>query len=164
LLILGVYFDVKAQNQNAEDRPHPQGQALDELLGRASLPFLEAGFANRVLQTIACEDSSGLMQNSQSERTSAERGGPIAFWATRIALVAALFVTCAGLLLFNLPQPGTQANSEVLATHTPLDEAVLIQTLQSNALTSDDLALVSKLGEVLEAELSAHNSLWPDYE
>ena len=104
------------------------------------------------------------MQNSQSERTSAERGGPIASWATRIALVAALFVTCAGLSLFNLPQRGTQTNSEVLATHNPLDEEVLIQTLQSNALTSDDLALVSKLGEVLEAELSAHNSLWPEYE
>ena len=104
------------------------------------------------------------MQNSQSERTSAERQGPITSWATRIALVAALFVTCAGLLLFNIHQRGTQANSEVLATHNPLDEEVLIQTLQSNALTSDDLALVSKLGEVLEAELSAHNSLWPEYE
>jgi len=162
--MLGVYFDVKAQNQNAEDRPHPQDQALDELLGRASLPVLEAGFANRVLQTVACEQSSALMQNVRNERTSAERQGPIASWATRIALVAALFVTCAGLLLFNLPQRGTQVDSEVSATHTPLDEAVLIQTLQSNALTSDDLALVSKLGEVLEAELSAHNSLWPDYE
>lgn len=155
---------MKAQNQNVEDRPHPQDQALDELLGRASLPILEAGFANRVLQTIAGEDSSASMQNVRNERTAAERQGSIASWATRIALVAALFVTCAGLLLFNLHQRGTQANSEALATHTHLDEAVLIQTLQSNALTTDDLALVSKLGEVLEAELSAQNSLWPDYE
>jgi hypothetical protein len=162
--MLGVYFDVKAQNQNAEDRPHPQDQALDELLGRASLPILEVGFANRVLQTIACEDSSAPIQNAQGDATFAKPRLPIASWATRIAWVAALFVTCAGLLLFNLPQRGTQANAEVLTSRTPLDEAALIQTLQSNALTSDDLALVSKLGEVLEAELSAHNGLWPDYE
>lgn len=151
---------MKGENHNAEDRqhpqdrPHPQDQALDELLGRARLPILHAGFASRVLHSIVCEESTTPVQY---ETTAAKPRRPLASWTARLALVAALFVTCAGALFFNQPQRGTESR-------TPLDETVLIQALQSNPLTADDLALVTKLGEVLEAELSAHNSLWPDYE
>ena len=41
-------------------------------------------------------------------------------------------------------------------------ETALLQTLQSNTLTADDLMLVSTLGEALRSDFATQQSIWPD--
>jgi hypothetical protein len=43
-----------------------------------------------------------------------------------------------------------------------IDEESLVAALRSPGLSGEDLALVAKLGEVLEAELIANHPVWLD--
>ncbi|MEI6872758.1 MAG: hypothetical protein WCL08_10800 [Verrucomicrobiota bacterium] len=132
-----------------------QDRALDALLGRARTPHLRAGFADRVLHAAQCGDA---VQHTPVEA----RRSILSHWGTRIALVAALIAVCFGVSFLQRSAPTPELVSEIQTTQPFQVDAALIQALQSNTLTADDLALVSTLGEVLDSDFSTQQNVWPD--
>jgi hypothetical protein len=114
--------------------------ALDTLLLRARTPHLGCGFADRVIQSV--QPGGRTCWRSQS---------------VRLASLAAALAVCVGSLLWNHPRSNSQLRPSVT-----IDEESLVAALRSPGLSGEDLALVAKLGEVLEAELIANHPVWLD--
>ena len=156
----GVCFYVMRNDQHGftdefTNEGSPQDRALDALLGKARTPHLRAGFADRVLHAAQCQDA---VQHSPVQ----VRRSVLSHWGTRIALVAALITVCFGASFLQRPTPTLELASETLAAQPYQVDTALIQALQSNTLTADDLALVNTLGEVLDSDFSTQQTAWPD--
>lgn len=142
----------KAQDSDSTPPPSPAGSlegedrlmdpALDELLLQAHQPQLRDGFADRVVQSVQPSVPTSLRRRS------------VSVW---LAGLAAAIAICAVSLV--LTQPRSESG---LRPVTPIDEESLVAALRSPELSGEDLALVAKLGEVLEAELIANHPLWLD--
>ncbi len=122
-------------------------EALDALLGRAARPILRAGFSERVIAAVQPEDVTrlGTSPAVQSGTPSTE------LWRICTALAAAIALCFGAAFLCTPPK-----------TVVP-DEDPLVSALRSPGLVDDDLLVVAQLGEVLEAELTANNSVWLEH-
>jgi len=136
----------------------PQDRALDALLGKARAPYLRAGFADRVLYAAQCEDAA---QHTALNLPVEARRSTLSLWSTRIALIAALVAVCFGTFFLQRPTPTPELATETLAAQPYQIDTALLQALQSNALTADDLALVNTLSEVLDSDFSTQQTVWP---
>jgi hypothetical protein len=121
-------------------------EKLDSLLGRVAPPLISAGFADRVIQSVAPND--------------ARAGANVASKWTRNVLVAvaASVTLCVGLVWFNNPPTGKRSSGTSNFPAATTDEEVLLKALTTLEVNSGDLALVAQLGKVLEAELSEKTS------
>ena len=138
----------------------PEDRALDALLGKASTPRLRAGFAERVLQAVHSEDVS---QHPSIHLSPKPHRNILSLPSKRVALFAALLTLSVGALFLQRPYPTPEPATETMtALPSQAAETALLQTLQSNTLTADDLMLVSTLGEALRSDFAAQQSIWPD--
>ena len=117
--------------------PTEHDPALDALLGRLNTPPIRQGFEDRVIQSVAPEN----------------RARPWKGAASLATIACALAVCAASLFTGSTPDAGLPPASA--------DEARLVAALRSPELGTEDLPLVAKLGEILEAELSSSQQLWP---
>lgn len=109
-------------------------------------PGLRQGFSDRVLHAVNPEESLKARKNGSRK--------PWAFIASLAAVLAISAVT----LNFRLPS-NSGISDEATTENTSIEET-LIAALRSPELSSEDIALVANLGEIMEAELSATQSLW----
>jgi len=155
----------------ADDAVRGVDDALEALLGRAVVPVLSVGFAERVVQAVTCESAvneqwrsgSPVGADATDAATGASKDGRHARWWARAASVAAaLALGSFAQWIFHAPSdpPAISASR----TELTQEDVALLQAVHTNALSMDDLALVTKLGEVLEDELTTSNALWSETE
>ena len=102
------------------------------------------------------ENAEQSLTEFSSASTRADRAPRSFSWLARNGTwgaVAAALAVAAGIGLWHSGRSPENAS--------PGDDA-LISALQSLDLKSEDFAIVAQLGEVLEAELTADNALWPE--
>ena len=119
-----------------------EDHSLDALLGRLPQPALASNFTDKVLNAVSPVPVAHVAHVQQANSS----------WKA-LASLAALVAVCASSLLLNAPVEKASSPTS--------DEERLIAALRSPELFTDDLPLVAKLGEILEAELNAPQHLWP---
>lgn len=124
---------------------------LDALLGRVPLVVLSAGFADRVVSSVAPAHFS------RSGNESAAQASP-SKWQRILWATAASVALCGSLLWWNNSPAGPRLPGLTHFSAAPTEEEVLLRALTTLEINSGDLALVAQLGEVLEAELAERTS------
>ncbi|MEY5027542.1 MAG: hypothetical protein RLZZ244_3070 [Verrucomicrobiota bacterium] len=129
-----------------------ENDPLWRLLERTPKPTLPKDFVSEVLRSVSVLES-GLQDVSQPRSHAVEtRSSPV--WRP-LLLGLGSAVACA-FLLWMQPAPHTDAPSQAFLH--PGDDP-LLAAIRSSELTVHDLALVARLDEVLEQEIS---SLWSE--
>jgi hypothetical protein len=135
------------QPDSDDSFPDARERSLDILLGKVRAPGLSQGFTDGVIHSV------------QPQRSVFSKRA-VAALTSVAALVALSFAS----QLFVPTVPEQDLQSLQLPLTASIEEQRLVDTLRealrSPGLVSDDLPVVAKLGEILEAELSANQPLW----
>jgi hypothetical protein len=128
-------------------------EKLDALLGSVPSPILSAGFAARVIHSVA---PAHLADDCATKEWATKAAPPT--WARTLWTTAAAVALCGALLWWNNYPSGHRLPVLTSFSAGPTEEEVLLKALTTLEINSGDLALVAQLGEVLEAELAEKTS------